>query len=62
MSALDVALDAMDPISRSVVVLREIEGLSYDEIATTLDLPVTTVKTRLFRARRELAIAMEGWA
>ncbi len=62
MGALDGALAAMDPISRSVVVLRELEGLSYDEIAAALELPITTVKTRLFRARRELAIALEDWA
>lgn len=62
MGALDQALAALDPISRSAIVLREIEGLSYDEIAAALDLPVTTIKTRLFRARRELAVALEDWA
>lgn len=62
MAALDDALNALDPMSRSIVVLREIEGLSYDDIADTLGLPTTTVKTRLFRARRELAVALEDWA
>lgn len=62
LTALDRALDDMDPTSRSVVVLREIEGMRYDDIAVALDIPVSTVKTRLFRARRQLAIALEDWA
>ena len=41
-------------ISRSIVVLREVEGMSYQEIAEALDVPVPTVKTRLLRARRAL--------
>ena len=54
-------LDAMDPLSRSIVVLREIEAMSYDEIALALDVPVPTVKTRLLRARRHLANALGDW-
>ncbi len=38
---------------RAVLVLRDVEGLSYDEIATLIDAPVGTVKGRLHRARRE---------
>lgn len=53
------ALGAMDELSRTVVVLREIEGLSYEEICAILDAPMPTVKTRLYRARRLLAAAME---
>ena len=36
------------------MVLRDLEGLSYQQIAEALDVPVPTVKTRLLRARREL--------
>ncbi len=54
-------LALLDPTSRSIVVLREIESLSYDEICDVLDLPMPTVKTRLLRARRQLAVALEGW-
>lgn len=52
------ALDNLDETSRSIVVLREVEGLSYQQIADTLDLPVPTVKTRLLRARRALQSAL----
>jgi RNA polymerase sigma-70 factor, ECF subfamily len=56
-----VAIGALDPVSRSITVLREVEGLSYEEIAELLDLPLPTVKTRLFRARKTLANVLEGW-
>lgn len=51
----------MDETSRSLVVMREMSGLSYEEIAEVLDLPLSTVKTRLFRARRALQDSMKGW-
>ena len=59
--AFEDALDQLDELSRSIVVLREIEGLSYDEIADLLDVPLPTVKTRLLRSRRLLATALEDW-
>ena len=55
------ALKDLDPLSRSIVVLREVEGLSYAEIGDVLEVPLPTVRTRLLRARRQLAIALEGW-
>lgn len=55
------ALDRLDPLSRSIVVLREMEGMSYEDIASSLDIALPTVKTRLFRARRELANRLEAW-
>lgn len=51
---LAAALADLDELSRSIVVLRDIEGLPYQEIADILDLPLPTIKTRLLRARREL--------
>jgi RNA polymerase sigma-70 factor (ECF subfamily) len=61
--ALDVALRAIRPEYREVIVLRYQEGLTQQEIAELLDLPVGTVKTYLHRARRELAsiLAASGW-
>jgi len=52
------ALASLDELSRTIVVLRELEGLSYQDIARTLEVPVTTVKTRLLRARRALGAAV----
>jgi RNA polymerase sigma-70 factor, ECF subfamily len=53
-SQLRRALDALPFDQRSVVVLREIDGLSYDEIAFSLGVTLGTVKSRLTRARRAL--------
>lgn len=44
-------LNTLTPDHRAVLVLREIQGLSYDEIAETLSIPRGTVESRLFRAR-----------
>jgi RNA polymerase sigma-70 factor, ECF subfamily len=48
------ALDALPFDQRTVIVLREIDGLSYDEIAESLSVAVGTVKSRLTRARQTL--------
>ncbi len=56
------ALDTLDELSRSIVVLRELEGLSYEEISEVLAVPMPTVKTRLLRARRRLGNVLRDWA
>ncbi|MGB5757135.1 MAG: RNA polymerase sigma factor [Acidimicrobiales bacterium] len=56
------ALDTLDDLSRSIVVLRELEGMAYDEIADVLGVPLPTVKTRLLRARRRLGSALREWS
>jgi RNA polymerase sigma-70 factor (ECF subfamily) len=48
------ALSRLDPVGRTIVVLREVDRMSYEEIAEVLDLPTATVRTRLFRARQQL--------
>lgn len=55
------ALDLLDELSRSIVVLRELEGMSYDEISRILGVPLPTVKTRLLRSRRLLGNALREW-
>lgn len=52
--AVHNALQQLDEESRTVIVLRDIKGLSYQEIAKTLSLPEGTVKSRISRAREAL--------
>lgn len=52
------AIDALPEDFREVLVLSDVENLSYAEIADVLGLPVGTVKSRLFRARRQLQRAL----
>lgn len=52
---LDRALAALPPLHRTVLALREIQGLSYDEIARAVRIPAGTVMSRLYHARRLLA-------
>jgi RNA polymerase sigma-70 factor (ECF subfamily) len=58
LATLRTALGDLDQLSRSIVLLREIEGLSYLEIADTLGISTALVKTRLLRARRTLHAAV----
>jgi RNA polymerase sigma-70 factor (ECF subfamily) len=44
----------LSPEHREVIVLRELQGMSYEEMAETLGVPRGTVESRLHRARREL--------
>ena len=59
--AFEEALDKLDELSRSIIVLREVEGLSYEEISEMVGVPLPTVKTRLLRGRRVLAAALSDW-
>jgi RNA polymerase sigma-70 factor, ECF subfamily len=47
-------LSQLDPIWKEILVLRDVDGQSYDEIGAALDLPPGTVKSRLHRARSQL--------
>lgn len=53
--ALYRAIDSLPDQARSVLLLREFQGLSYEEIASALDMPLGTVRSRLARARSALA-------
>ncbi len=54
------ALHSLSRVYREVVVLRDIEGLSYEEVAAALEISVGTVKSRLSRGRTELRRRLEG--
>jgi len=56
------AIDQLPEQFRETVVLSDVEGLSYEEIARVLDVPVGTVKSRLFRARRLLQQQLYDYA
>jgi RNA polymerase sigma-70 factor, ECF subfamily len=58
-SAIERAIARLRPEYRSCIMLRHVEGRSYEEIAATLDLPLGTVKTYIHRARHELREALE---
>jgi RNA polymerase sigma-70 factor (ECF subfamily) len=47
---------------RDVVLLVDVDGFSYDEVAASLDIPVGTVRSRLYRARRQLQEALLSYA
>lgn len=53
------AMGEVDPEHRTVLVLRDMQGLDYQEIADALEVPVGTVKSRLFRARQALRAVVE---
>ena len=54
LSQIRKALAALEPDQRTVVVLRVVDGLNYQEIAQTLDVKLGTVRSRLHRARTQL--------
>ena len=58
------AIDSLPEDLRTAIVLREIDGLSYEEIASSMNCPVGTVRSRIFRAReaidRHLKVVFEG--
>ena len=57
--SIEKAIARLRPEYRSCIMLRHVEGRSYEEIAATLDLPLGTVKTYIHRARHELRKALE---
>lgn len=56
---IQTALDALPPDFRAAVVLCDIEGLSYEEIAATLGIKLGTVRSRIHRGRAQLRAALE---
>jgi RNA polymerase sigma-70 factor, ECF subfamily len=53
--AVNAAIEALSEDLRQAITLREIEGLSYEEIADVMNCPIGTVRSRIFRAREAIA-------
>ena len=60
-NAIQIALGRLSEKLRTVIVLKEIEGLSYEEIAEVLDVSIGTVKSRISRAREELKEVLKNF-
>jgi len=60
--AIATAIRALEPHYRDVVLLVDVDGFSYEEVASSLDIPVGTVRSRLYRARRQLQEALLDYA
>ncbi len=56
------ALAALPEAHRTILVLRELDGLSYEELAERLDVPKGTVMSRLFHARKKMQALLAGYA
>ena len=52
------AMEALPDDLRTAITLREIEGLSYEEIASVMNCPIGTVRSRIFRARESIAVEL----
>jgi RNA polymerase sigma-70 factor (ECF subfamily) len=57
-AAVNAAIEALSEDLRQAVTLREIEGLSYEEIAEVMNCPIGTVRSRIFRAREAIALRL----
>jgi RNA polymerase sigma-70 factor (ECF subfamily) len=58
---IKAAIDSLPGLYREIVVLRDVEGFTYQEIATMLGCPAGTVMSRLGRARDKLRKSLAGW-
>lgn len=56
---VNAAMEALPEDLRTAIGLREIEGLSYEEIAQVMDCPIGTVRSRIFRAREAIAARLK---
>lgn len=58
---LQNAIDGLAPSMRQAIELRELEGRSYEEIASLMDCPIGTVRSRIFRGRQEIADKLKDY-
>ena len=62
MSIVEQGIDSMSEKLRSVLILHDKEDMSYEEIAQMLDVPIGTVKSRLFLARAHLQEVLKRYS
>ena len=55
---IDRALETLSPTHRAVILMREVEGLSYREMAEVMEVSMGTIMSRLFHARRRMQVAL----
>jgi RNA polymerase sigma-70 factor (ECF subfamily) len=58
-AAVNSSIEALSEDLRQAITLREIEGLSYEEIAEVMNCPIGTVRSRIFRAREAIAARLK---
>lgn len=58
-AVVNAALDDLPPDLKLAITLREIDGLSYEEIASAMDCPIGTVRSRIFRAREAVSVKVK---
>jgi len=58
-ATVNAAMEALPDELRQAITLREIEGLSYEEIAEVMNCPIGTVRSRIFRAREAISVKVK---
>jgi RNA polymerase sigma-70 factor (ECF subfamily) len=58
---VQLALNQLDPEDAAVILLRDLQDVSYNEVADVLEIPVGTVKSRLHRARQALKSRLKSY-
>ncbi|MBF0184245.1 MAG: sigma-70 family RNA polymerase sigma factor [Magnetococcales bacterium] len=61
MENIQAAIESLVPSMKKAILLRDVQGLSYEEIAEVLECPVGTVRSRIFRGRQEIANRMRSY-
>jgi len=59
---LELAMAQLPEKHRAILVLREVDGLSYEELSQVLEIPIGTVMSRLFHARAKMQVILRGYA
>ncbi|MBF0446886.1 MAG: sigma-70 family RNA polymerase sigma factor [Magnetococcales bacterium] len=58
---LNNAINTLAPLMKKAILMRDVEGFSYEEIARDMDCPIGTVRSRIFRGRQEIVTLMQKY-